>query len=89
MYAGITLLGLYKAHRHTELINDLTNPLFIIMLTLMILFIIYFNKYGGERSKEATKHALAAWIIAYLGHIDLTFAAFAYVWILYYYGSGD
>ena len=89
VYAGITLIGLYQTHRHTEIIKDLTDPHFMIMLILMILFIIFFNKYGGKKSKEATKHALAAWIIAYLGHIDLTFAAFAYIWILYYYGAGD
>ena len=89
VYAGLTMVGLYKVHKHSLIIDDLTNPLFILMLVAMILFILFFRKYGGVKAKQATKHALAAWIISYLGHLDLTFAAFAYIWILYYYGDGD
>ena len=89
IYAVLTLFGLYKTKKHTLIIKDLTNPIFLLMFIGMSLFILYFHNYGSPTAKEATKHAISAWIIAYLAHLDLTFAAFAFVWILYYFGYGD
>lgn len=68
--------------------KDFESPTFLRNLALIALvaFLGFHSDYYWHR--EAAKHAVAAFMIAYLAHLDLVFSAFFLVYIFVYFSSG-
>ena len=65
--------------------DDFKNPIFVVMFTVVVIFVIRNMIYGNYRIKRATESALIGMCIAYLAHLDLVISAFWLVFLLRYY----
>ena len=90
-FIGITGLIVFRdEERKSRLIKLVTNKLFMISLTGIIVFCIYqLNKESDDdetdRRKRATREAILGLIIAVLAYLDLKAAPFFIIWIVSYY----
>ncbi len=85
LIVGIFIL--FSRNRHLNIIKDLKNTNFVLVLILLILFSYWglVIEKNDRRIYHSTRHALVAFMIAYMAHADLVFAAFIGVWLLTYY----
>lgn len=67
--------------------NDLKNPTFVILFSIMIGFCVWSFQY--EKYKESTKHALIAFVTAYSAHLDLIYSAFMMAWLITYISDNN
>jgi hypothetical protein len=91
--AIVALIAIIYATRDDErfavLKKDFTNPVFIgIFVLIVILSIIGLSLQEG-RTKNATRHAVIAFITAYLAHLNMAFAVFFIVGLFVYYAGQD
>lgn len=85
----VALIAIIYATRDDEkfavLKKDFSTPIFVGVFTLIvILSIIGLNLHEG-RFKNATRHAVIAFITAYLAHLNMAFAVFFIVGLFVYY----
>jgi hypothetical protein len=76
--------------RKSLLIKLITNKLFLVSLTGIIVFCVYqLNQVDDDdetnRRKRATREAILGLIIAILAYLDLKAAPFFIIWIVSYY----
>jgi len=90
-FIGITGLIVFRDEERTKLLKKLiTNKLFLICMTGIIIFSVYqLNQTSEdsetERRKRATREAILGLIIAILAYLDLKAAPFFIIWIVSYY----
>ena len=90
-FVGITGLIVFRdEERKSRLIKLLTNKLFLVSLTGIIVFCVYqLNQVDDDdetnRRKRATREAILGLIIAILAYLDLKAAPFFIIWIVSYY----
>jgi len=90
-FVGITGLIVFRdEERKSLLIKLLTNKLFLVSLTGIIVFCVYqLNQVDDDdetnRRKRATREAILGLIIAILAYLDLKAAPFFIIWIVSYY----
>jgi hypothetical protein len=90
-FVGITGLIVFRdEERKSLLIKLITNKLFLVSLTGIIVFCVYqLNQVDDDdetnRRKRATREAILGLIIAILAYLDLKAAPFFIIWIVSYY----
>ena len=82
---------LYKDNERKKKFFELfDNKFFMISAFVSFLFSIYTLYFSGndeesEKMKTATKHAIIAFLIGMLHHIDLKIGPFWFIWLASYY----
>lgn len=83
----IAIFIIYTRNKFQQILNDLSNPIFLFFLIMLILFSywgLYIEK-DDERIRTATGRAISGFIIAYLAHADLMFIAYIVIWIFVFH----
>lgn len=91
--AIVALVAIIYALRDEEkfsvLKKDFTTPVFVgIFIIIVALSAIGLSLREG-RTKNATRHAVIAFITAYLAHLNMAFAVFFIVGLFVYYSNED
>ena len=76
MLIGVIIYNIIIDNKINIIKRDLTNPKFILMLLLVLLFLFFVKDKNEERSQKANDHAIIAGIGAYFGHLDMPLVAF-------------
>lgn len=73
------------------ILNDLNDPIFIILSILVSVYVIYVLNYYDttDKLRHSTLQGLIAFIIAYLAHLDLPYGAFILTFMVVYYLTDD
>jgi hypothetical protein len=82
----IVLITLVHKNRYKLILNDIMNPLFLILFSILS-FISYWGIYinKDDNIKYATQRAISGFVIAYMAHNDFLFIAYIFMWIIVYH----
>jgi hypothetical protein len=75
--------------RFSILKKDFSSPLFVGIFTLIVILSIIGLSLKEGKAKNSTRHAVIAFITAYLAHLNMGFAVFFIVWIFVFYTGTD
>ena len=76
---------LYKHDKVGMIMNDLKKLDFLFSFILLCVISIYSWHSKNKKLKKSSQHAIIAFLIAYLGRLDLVFAAYFIIFIFAYY----
>jgi hypothetical protein len=82
------LFALKDQERFAVLNKDFRNRLFVSCFVTVVFFATSGLLFGDDRLKSATKSAIIGFMIAYLAHLNMSFAVFFLVGIFVYYNGG-
>lgn len=75
--------------RFSVLKKDFTTPVFVGIFTMIVIFSVIGLTVSKGRLKNATRHAVIAFVTAYLAHLNMSFAVFFIVGLFVYYSGED
>jgi uncharacterized membrane protein len=81
--------ALRDEERLSVLKKDFTTPVFVGVFVLIIILATIGLSLKEGRAKNATRHAVIAFITAYLAHLNMAFAVFFIVGLFVYYTGQD
>lgn len=86
--ALIAIIYVFKdEERFAVLKKDFTTPVFVGIFVLIVILSAIGLSLKEGRGKNATRHAVIAFITAYLAHLNMAFAVFFIVGLFVYYAG--
>lgn len=91
--AIVALIAIVYAMKDEErfavLKKDFTTPVFVGIFSTIIILSAIGLSFDEGRLKNSTRHAIIAFITAYLAHLNMAFAVFFIVGLFVYYTGQD
>lgn len=87
LFLVIVIYIAYMDNKHKIIIKDFSKFKFSFFVGVIIIVSIIIFFTGSKKAKFAARHAIVAFIIAYFAHLDLIFATYFLVFIVYYFSQ--
>lgn len=88
----VVIIGLVVIRDKNKLqtvLDDFKEPIFIGFFIVIVIITFWGLTRDSKRIVDSTRNAMVGFLIAYLAHLDMVFAAFFLVGIFSYYSSQD